>query len=177
MRESFLRYNVKIKNIEYLKENNFQYGPLAQPVHLILQQVFNIKYFMTFIQSAAGSFSIILYLSCVDGLLYTKETGRSAAVLVSSGVSAELWSVCRALIICYFRSPGYSSTLFCPGWCPCWTVRWECQIFPPSDLDSLHQINLGGECEDSSGHSSLGPDQDQDVILCSKHKGLELLTF
>ena len=36
------------------------------------------------------------------------------------------------------------------------------------------ETNLGGDCEDSSGHSSLGADQweqEQEVLLCSKHKG------
>ena len=46
-------------------------------------------------------------------------------------------------------------------------------------LYNSQETNLGGDCEDSSGHSSgssLGADQwDQDVIICSKHQGEYLL--
>ena len=51
-------------------------------------------------------------------------------------------------------------------------VRTGLTLTASLSLSNSQETNLGADCEDSSGHSSLGADQwDQDVIICSKHKG------
>ena len=46
-------------------------------------------------------------------------------------------------------------------------------------LGGLMSLASGEESEESSGHSSLGPDHwEQESLICSKHKGpVILLTF